>query len=188
MSVWLASGNIDSALFALVSPGQYSLPTQRTSIILNGNILHSISPIPPGRPPAPSGSHQLSIHVQDNAMTGSVNFADTRCLGSTLKPRGSTMSSMTNHRSSYIGDDEHYHLHQQYLATSGRKDTIISIGKNFQIQFKSPSTSGLSWRHRTRLEKFLFFLVTAILIMNFAYFYIPVPKEEGKYPTKLTFR
>lgn len=140
-----------------VSPGQYSLPSQRTSVILNGNILHSISPIPPTRPPVPSGSRQLSIHVQDgNTLGGSVNFADSRCLSSTLKPRGSTMSSMTNHRSSYIGDEEHYHLHQQYLATSGRKDTIISIGlfvcfsafnsllisyfwnigKNFQIQFK----------------------------------------------------
>lgn len=166
---------------ASVSPGQYSLPAQRTSIILNGNILHSISPIAPGRPPAPGGSHQrLSIHVQDSDMRGSVNFGDTRILGSSLKPRGSTISSMTNHRSSYIGDDEHYHLHQQYLATSGRKDTIISIGKNFQIQFKSPSTSGLAWRYRTRFEKFLLFLLIAIFVVIFAYFYIPMPTDEGK--------
>ena len=163
-----------------VSPGKYSLPNQRTSIILNGNILHSISPIPPRRPPIPSGSHQLSIHVEDSGLSGSVNFADTRFLGNSLKPRGSTMSNMSNHRSSYIGDEEHYHLHQQYIAANGRKDTIISIGKNFQIQFKSPSTSGLSWKYRTRLEKFLLFFLIAIFIVIFAYFYIPLPIEEGR--------
>lgn len=90
------------------------------------------------------------------------------------------MSTMTNHRSSFIGDEEHYHLHQQYLATSGRKDTIISIGKNFQIQFKSPSTSGLSWQHRTRLEKFLIFILISILFVFMAYLYFPLPTNEGK--------
>ncbi len=186
---------------ASVSPGQYSLPSGgRTSIILNGNILHSISPLPPGRPPAPGNSGgcltptNLSIHVQDaSQLTGSVNFADVRCLatpggvgggcGSSLKPRGSTMSTMTTtaHRSSYIGDDEHTHLHQQYLATTGRKDTIISIGRNLQIQFRSPSTSGLAWRYRTRLEKFLLFLLTAFGVIAFSYFFIPMPSEEGKW-------
>ncbi|KAJ6219511.1 hypothetical protein RDWZM_005323 [Blomia tropicalis] len=178
---FLRKGSSNPFLMAnSVSPGQYSLPSQRTSVILNGNILHSISPIPPTRPPVPSGSRQLSIHVQDgNTLGGSVNFADSRCLSSTLKPRGSTMSSMTNHRSSYIGDEEHYHLHQQYLATSGRKDTIISIGKNFQIQFKSPSTSGLSWSSRTRLERFLLFVLVAMIVVMLAYIYIPVPIDEA---------
>lgn len=184
---------------ASVSPGQYSLPGSdfgnaggRTSIILNGNILHSISPLPPGRPPAPGGgggltpTQNLSIHVQDAShLTGSVNFADVRCLGpgpSSLKPRGSTMSTMsTAHRSSYIGDDEHTHLHQQYLATTGRKDTIISIGRNLQIQFRSPSTTGLAWRYRTKLEKFLLFLLTVLGVVVFSYFFIPLPLEEGKF-------
>ena len=93
------------------------------------------------------------------------------------------MSTMTTtaHRSSYIGDDEHTHLHQQYLATTGRKDTIISIGRNLQIQFRSPSTSGLAWRYRTRLEKFLLFLLTAFGVIAFSYFFIPMPSEEGKW-------
>nr|XP_046909765.1 neprilysin-1-like [Dermatophagoides farinae] len=80
---------------------------------------------------------------------------------------------MTNHRSSYIGEEEHYHLQQHYFATTGRKDTIISIGKNFQIQFKSPSTHCLSWRYRTGLEKFLIFLLFASIIILLAYIYIP---------------
>lgn len=196
-----AQSNNQQSNSASVSPGQYSLPSGgRTSIILNGNILHSISPLPPGRPPAPGNSGgcltptNLSIHVQDaSQLTGSVNFADVRCLatpggvgggcGSSLKPRGSTMSTMTTtaHRSSYIGDDEHTHLHQQYLATTGRKDTIISIGRNLQIQFRSPSTSGLAWRYRTRLEKFLLFLLTAFGVIAFSYFFIPMPSEEGKW-------
>ena len=96
-----------------------------------------------------------------------------RLLNSALKTRGSTISLMTNHRSSYIGEEEHYHLQQHYFATTGRKDTIISIGKNFQIQFKSPSTHCLSWRYRTGLEKFLIFLLFASIIILLAYIYIP---------------
>ncbi|KAH9413417.1 Membrane metallo-endopeptidase-like 1 [Dermatophagoides pteronyssinus] len=98
-----------------------------------------------------------------------------RLLNSALKTtRGSTISSMTNHRSSYIGEEEHYHLQQHYFATTGRKDTIISIGKNFQIQFKSPSTNCLSWHYRTSLEKFLLLsLLLLLLFILLAYIYIP---------------
>lgn len=190
--------------------------TQRKSIILNGNILHSISPIIGGGATGGGCGHhhstarrmttantlsgnQLSVYVQDNqhyftcpGAGGSGNMLKTSNTNNNLNannnstnnimfnnnnnnnPRGSTISStLTNHRSSYIGDEEHYHLQQQYFATTGRKDTIISIGKNFQIQFKSPSTHCLSWRYRTGLEKFLLFLLMASLVFLLVYIYLP---------------
>lgn len=144
--------------------------------------MHSISPIPPGRVLAPNSTNQLSVYVPDtnnNVNNSNANITESRLFNSALKARGSTISSMTNHRSSYIGDEEHYHLQQQYFATTGRKDTIISIGKNFQIQFKNPSTNWFSWRYRTGLEKFLLFILFVSLIIFLAYIYLPYITENG---------
>ncbi|UXI15420.1 Pre-mRNA-splicing factor 38A [Sarcoptes scabiei] len=146
-----------------------SLITPRASVILNGNVLKRTSPNQSNLAiPINSSGYQLSVHMHDNSPNLGYS-GDNR----SLKIRGSTISSMSNHRSSYIGDEEHLNLQQQYFATTGRKDTIISIGKNLQIQFKSPSTNCLSWRYRTCLEKMFIFFFLAFAIFFIAYFYFP---------------
>jgi hypothetical protein len=118
----------------------------RASIILNGNILSSLSPIPPGRPPAPFST---KTHIHENPLnTPKVNTIST--------------STMTNYQRSSYTEEEHLRLQQQYLQ--GRKDTIISLGKNFHIQIKSPSTNIFQWKERTCLEKFLIFTITCLLL------------------------
>lgn len=118
----------------------------RTSITLNGNIISSLSPIPPARPPAPFSS---KTHIYDNPLnTHKVNTIST--------------STMTNYQRSSYTEEEHLRLQQQYLQ--GRKETIISIGKNFHIQIKSPSTKLFLWKDRTSLEKCLILTIACLLL------------------------
>ena len=150
--VELSSSKASSLQYLLLlNPGS-PRTSPRTSIILNGNILSSLSPIPPLRPPAPYSS---KTHIHDNPL-------------STNKVRHTiSTSTMTAYQRSSYTEDEHLKVQEQYMR--GRKDTIISIGKSFHIQIQSPSTKFILWKGRTSLEKCLFVTV-ACLLLFFAIF------------------
>ncbi|KPM07083.1 hypothetical protein QR98_0055660, partial [Sarcoptes scabiei] len=108
--------------FVIVSNNYPSLITPRASVILNGNVLKRTSPNQSNLAiPINSSGYQLSVHMHDNSPNLGYS-GDNR----SLKIRGSTISSMSNHRSSYIGDEEHLNLQQQYFATTDNENRLCT--------------------------------------------------------------
>lgn len=147
----------------LVSPGQHSLPT-RSSIILNGNILHSITPITNTRLYVPK--QELSVKQAESEMESMNLNADMDKL------------NVPTARSSIISNEEDENL-QRAFADTHRKDTIISFGPNLQIAYRTPSSSGMPWCRWTKCEKFLLLVLLVFCIITVGYFYLPPYLYKG---------
>lgn len=147
----------------LVSPGQHSLPA-RTSIILNGNILHSITPITNTR---------LYVPKQERLMKQAEGEIDSINLNAEMDKL-----NVPTTRSSIISNEEDETL-QKAFADTHRKDTIISFGPNLQIAYRTPSSSGMPWCRWTKCEKFLLFVLLVFCIISIGYFYLPPYLYKG---------